>query len=137
MRSAAPFTALFSLAVVIVAGGALVVAPPAAQPSTLHVIAGQGEGFIHMNGFVPENVRVAVGTTVTWTIGSDEAATHMARYHDWQIADILATRSRATRFDGPNGTSIWFVRAGTDWRRGHLDVQMFLPEQLTVRQGIP
>jgi len=36
---------------------------------------------------------------------------------------------------GPNGTTLWFVRAGTDRRLGRLDVMAFLPEDLTIRTG--
>jgi plastocyanin len=63
------------------------------------------------------------------------AATHYADVHAPQVADMMATASRAERHDGPGGTSIWSVRAGTNWRRGHVDLQAFFPSALTVREG--
>lgn len=63
------------------------------------------------------------------------AATHMAAVHDRQIAQIYATRNTAGVSDGPAGTQISTVRAGTEWKGGHLDVLAFLPEDVTVRQG--
>ncbi len=69
-----------------------------------------------------------------------EAAAHMARDHGPQVEQLLATRNRAASTDGPADSKIWFARAGTGWRTylpeiGHLDIDAFLPDSLTVRQG--
>jgi plastocyanin len=63
------------------------------------------------------------------------AAVHDGHEHSWQVAEMLANRSEATRIDGPRGTSVAMVRAGTDWRWGHVDLQAFLPENVTIQQG--
>jgi plastocyanin len=63
------------------------------------------------------------------------AALHDWDEHSWQVAEMLATRSKATRIDGPRGTTVAIVRAGTDWRWGHVDLQAFLPEDVTIQQG--
>ncbi len=60
---------------VLVATGALAagVGSTAAQGGpTLSVIAGQGEGVVKAQDFVPSTIRIAVGTTVTWTVDSDD-----------------------------------------------------------------
>lgn len=62
-------------------------------------------------------------------------ATHFDQVHQAQAEQIRRTRDRAARVEGPGGTSIWFVRAGTDWRGGHLDIMAFMPDSLTVRPG--
>lgn len=62
-------------------------------------------------------------------------AAHMAAVHDAEIAKIYAERNAAGWAAGPNGNSIWFVRAGTDWKYGHLDILGFLPDNLEVWQG--
>lgn len=63
------------------------------------------------------------------------SATHAAEAHAWQVDEMIATRSAPTRIEGPRGTTIAMVRTGTDWRWGHVDLQAFLPEHLTVQQG--
>jgi plastocyanin len=63
------------------------------------------------------------------------AAVHFFQDHAWQVAEMLATRNTAARIDGPRGTTVAMVRTGTDWRWGHVDLQAFLPAQLTVQQG--
>jgi plastocyanin len=91
--------------------------------------------------FHPEMVAtvevVAPGTAgITSQAAVDQSATtHMAAVHDRQVAEIMATRNRAERSDSVDGTSIWSVRAGTNWRWGHLDILAFLPDQVTVNQG--
>jgi plastocyanin len=51
-------------------------APLAAQPGpTLNVVAGLGERSVSWNDFLPGSVRVPVGTTVVWTVQSDEVHT--------------------------------------------------------------
>jgi plastocyanin len=63
------------------------------------------------------------------------AALHDGDAHSWQVAEMLAMRSTATRIDGPRGTTVAMVRAGTDWRWGHVDLQAFMPENVTIQQG--
>lgn len=60
---------------------------------------------------------------------------HPTAVHQPQIDQMLASRSAPVRIEGASGTNTWFVRAGTDWRNGHLDMLAFLPKELTVRQG--
>jgi plastocyanin len=87
-----------------------------------------------MDGYVEV---VAPGSSgITTQAAVDEfAAAHLARDHAEEIAKIMATRNRAVRLDGSDGTNIWFVRAGTNERRGHVDIQAFLPDSLAVMQG--
>ncbi len=87
-----------------------------------------------MDGYVEV---VAPGTAgITTQAAVDEyAASHLAREHGPDAAQIMASRGRANRLDGPDGTNVWFVRAGTNERRGHLDIQAFLPDALSVYQG--
>ncbi len=73
---------LFSLAVLVALGAVLTTAsfvqpaPVSSQPgSTLNLVAGLGEGGVSWNDFLSGNVRVAIGTTVTWTVQSDEVHT--------------------------------------------------------------
>jgi plastocyanin len=235
--------AAVGLAAALAASAAAGLASPAEQASpTLRVVAGQGDGWIVSNEFLPSRLRVAVGTTVEWTVGSSEEHTvaflagergptarnvpqpenpsgrppmanpfvwdpvpvqgatydgsyrinsgplhrdqsyaltfsmpgtysfvctlhydvmtgvvevvapgtagittqaeadveiraHMAREHEPQIAEMLATRDHQYSVSGPGDTEVWFVRAGTAWRRGHLGIDRFLPEALTIRQG--
>ncbi len=50
--------------------------PLSAQPGpTLNVVAGLGSRAVSWNDFLPNTVRVPVGTTVTWTTNSDELHT--------------------------------------------------------------
>ena len=64
-----------------------------------------------------------------------QAASHFAAEHQAQVDQIYAARSGGNSVSGPNGATTWFARAGTDWRNGHLDVNAFLPGDLTVRRG--
>jgi plastocyanin len=58
-----------------------------------------------------------------------------------QFDDIVAKRSGPSSFERADGTREWFIRAGTDvrsepdFRVGRLTVRMFLPNQLTIKQG--
>lgn len=63
------------------------------------------------------------------------AATHLGDTHAAQIAELMAMASRSERHDGPGGASTWVVRAGINWRRGHVDLQAFFPNTLTIREG--
>jgi len=56
-----------------VAGGVL--AQPTATGPVLRVQAGDGQGTVAVNEFLPDKLRVVEGTMVTWTIGSDEPHT--------------------------------------------------------------
>jgi len=48
--------------------------PEAAAPAPQEIVvsAGAGQDVVAVNGFFPQSVRVRVGDTVTWKIGSDE-----------------------------------------------------------------
>jgi plastocyanin len=63
------------------------------------------------------------------------AATHLTAVHGPEVAEMMVTRNRAERSESRDGASIWAVRAGTNWRWGHLDLLAFLPDDLTIRQG--
>ncbi len=63
------------------------------------------------------------------------AATHFAQQHAGEVAEIYATRNAPTRVEGPRGTQITMVRAGTDARWGHLDIEAFMPDNVTIQQG--
>jgi plastocyanin len=52
-----------------------------------------------------------------------------------QIADLDRLRDTKISLPGPGGTTLWFVRAGTDRRGGRLDIMAFLPEDLEIRSG--
>jgi plastocyanin len=45
---------------------------PAPEPQEITVLAGAGQDVIAVNVFLPASVKVRVGDTVTWKIGSDE-----------------------------------------------------------------
>jgi len=57
----------------VAAGGVL--AQPAPTGPILRVQAGDGQGPVAVNEFLPDRFRIVEGTTVTWTIGSDEPHT--------------------------------------------------------------
>lgn len=63
------------------------------------------------------------------------AASHMAAVHDRQIAKIFAEKNTATWVEGPDGSTTWSIRAGTEWRYGHLNIYAFLPDNLAISQG--
>lgn len=64
------------------------------------------------------------------------AASHMANAHDAQVAQIMAQRAMPGMAPGPSGSTVWTVRAGTDWKYGHVDIFAFLGgENLTVKRG--
>lgn len=63
------------------------------------------------------------------------AARHMAEVHDAQVAVIMATRNDPRPIEATGGSTLWFVRTGTDWRGGHLDVNAYMPAELTIRRG--
>ena len=87
-----------------------------------------------MDGYVDVVAPGSAGIT-TQAVVDEFAATHLAREHAQDAAQIMASRGRANRLDGPNGTNVWFVRSGTNERRGHMDINAFLPDTLTVMQG--
>ncbi len=73
---------LFSVAAFVALGAVLTSAsfaqpaPVASQPRpALNLVAGLGARGVSWNDFLSSNVRVAVGTTVTWTVQSDEVHT--------------------------------------------------------------
>ncbi len=233
----AGFLVTVSLLVVAVVASA----EPANQGGpTLRLGAGQGDGVVAVNQFFPPEVKVEAGTTITWSIGSDEAhtvtfpagrpvaepiipqpedathslppmanpdvffpsspvgpwdgatyvnsspigrgeqfsvtfarpgkydvvclfhpamtgtvevvaagtsgittqseadqyaATHYQSVHAAQVGQMLATRNIPVKADRPDGSAIWFTRAGTEWRGGHVQIYAFLPDSLTIRQG--
>jgi plastocyanin len=87
-----------------------------------------------MDGYVEVVAPGAPGITTQATV-DQFAATHFQEEHAEDAAKLLASRSVPTRIDGPLGGSLWFVRAGTNERRGHLDLNAFLPDRLTVAPG--
>ncbi|MBM2810255.1 MAG: rus [Chloroflexi bacterium] len=87
-----------------------------------------------MNGVVEVVEAGASGLTNQAAVDAF-AANHMTNVHEPQLALIMATRNTAEQSPLPDGSSLWAVRAGTDWKNGHLDVEAFMPEDLTVRQG--
>jgi plastocyanin len=80
---------------------------------------------------------VTPGTaSITMQAAVDQlAAVHLGDAHALQISELIATRSAETRIDGPRGTTIAMVRAGTEWRWGHVDIQAFMPDRIAVQQG--
>ena len=58
-----------------------------------------------------------------------------------QLQEMLDTRSPSARVLNPDGTSMWFVRNGTEQRfeedltRGRLTVRQYLPNRLTIQSG--
>jgi plastocyanin len=87
-----------------------------------------------MDGYVEVVAPGSPGITTQAAV-DEFAATHVAREHAEDAAKIIATRSRPVRLEGQDGANIWFVRAGTNERRGHLDINAFLPDSLMVSQG--
>jgi plastocyanin len=65
----------------------------------------------------------------------DAQAAAMDAVRQGQAASIYATRNSAARVEGARGTDLWFVRAGTSWRGESLDIQAFLPSEVTIPQG--
>ena len=242
MRRLAALTGIFLATIGLLAIALVASAAPAEQPAgpVLRLNAGEGDGVVSMNGFNLPDVRVARGTTIIWTVASDEdhtitflagsptpqlilpqpedptgrplmfspeaffptpaigpwdgrsylnsspigrgqdftvtfstegrfpylclfhphsmtgtvevvapggtgittqadvdrsIATHTPTVHQPQIDQMLATRTNPDMIAGPAGSTTWFVRAGTDWRNGHLDLVAFLPGELEIRQG--
>ena len=87
-----------------------------------------------MTGMV--EVVPAASSNITTQAALDQyVASHYNQAHASQIRAITERRSAPDVADGPAGSKIWSVRAGTDWRNGHLDIMAFLPGQLTVSQG--
>jgi plastocyanin len=80
---------------------------------------------------------VAPGSTGLTTQAEVDAyhVSHTNEVHVPQVAELYATRDFAVTSPGPGGTTVHMVRAGTDWRYGHLDLIAFLPNMLTVQQG--
>jgi len=60
---------------------------------------------------------------------------HTNTVHAPQIAEMLATRSAVQASPSAGGTTIYAVRAGTEWRYGHAELLQFLPETVTIQQG--
>jgi plastocyanin len=91
-----------------------------------------------------------VGTVTVVPAGSPGVTTqqmvdeHLAKevaLFESQLEEILATRSQPGRLSNPDGTTMWFVRNGTDQRfeedllRGRLTVRQYLPSRLTIQEG--
>jgi plastocyanin len=62
-------------ATLTLAASALAVVPPAAAQTTLNVQAGVGDGTVAAQAFMPGEVSIPVGGSVTWNIGSDDPHT--------------------------------------------------------------
>jgi plastocyanin len=79
---------------------------------------------------------VAPGTPgITTQEAVDAQQVAMDAMRQSQAGGILASRSAATRVEGPRGADLWFVRAGTGQRSGNLDIQAFLPGEVSIAQG--
>ncbi len=87
-----------------------------------------------MTGTVEVVAAGAPGITAQSAVDA-AAAVHYAQDHAGQVAEIYATRNAPTRIEGPRGTNITMVRAGTDVRWGHVDIEAFMPDNVTVQQG--
>lgn len=87
-----------------------------------------------MTGVVEVVATGSAGLTTQAAV-DQYAQSHPVAAHQPQIDQILATRSDAVQIEGTGGQSMWFVRAGSDWRNGHMDILSFLPRDLTIRQG--
>ena len=76
MRQLTLLAGILLAAVGLIAAAVVATAAPVPQSSPrLDVVVGQGEGVVQMLGFVPDQLRVAEGTTITWTVGGDEEHT--------------------------------------------------------------
>lgn len=63
------------VALLVASAGAQHPTQASQQGPTLRLVAGLGEGVFSWNDFLRGTVRVVEGTTITWTVGSDEAHT--------------------------------------------------------------
>jgi plastocyanin len=72
---------------------------------------------------------------VTRQAAIDDYVVNEIPLYEGRFNDVVATRSTSGRSNGPRGTSLWYVLAGTASRIGNLDVLRFLPDDLTVEQG--
>ncbi len=58
-----------------------------------------------------------------------------------QINEMFDARTGPSKQEMPNGSTLWFVRNGTDWRAepdglaGRVQLRAFLPNRLTINQG--
>ncbi len=87
-----------------------------------------------MDGYVDVVPPGSPGIT-TQAVVDQFAATHVAREHAEDVAKIMASRSNPSPMLGADNSTLWFVRSGTNARRDHVDIQAFLPENLTVSAG--
>jgi plastocyanin len=87
-----------------------------------------------MDGYVEVVPAGTAGLTTQATIDT-WVATHFDEEHAEYVTSMQTSRSVPARVEGPGGTNIWFVRAGTNDRRGHVDIQAFLPDALTISPG--
>ena len=123
-------------------GSYLVNSGPLSRDQTWSVTFGKAGTYAYLCTLHP---RTMLGTVEVVAAGSsgvttqqqvDEATAAQRARVEERVASLMAQRNRANRIDGPLGTDIWFVRAGTNWREeGHLDLDAFLPDALTIQQG--
>jgi plastocyanin len=87
-----------------------------------------------MDGYVDVVPPGTAGIT-SQAVVDQFAATHYADDHAADADQIMSTRSKPDSDSAPGDATMWFVRAGTNERRGHMDLNAFLPDSLTVAQG--
>ena len=81
-----------------------------------------------MTGTIEVVAPGAAGITTQAAVNG-YAATHMAAAHQPQVDQLLAMQDHPVGMPNGNGTTTWYVRAGTDWPYGHLDILSFLGGQ--------
>lgn len=96
MRVSRVTSGVLSVSLLLAVGGTQLFAQAGQPAPTLRLTAGLGDGVFSWNDFLRGNVRVVEGTTVIWTVGSDEAHTvtflaGMPR-PDWIVAQEEAGR---------------------------------------------
>jgi plastocyanin len=128
-------------------GSQLVNSGPLGRDQTFSVTFGEPGTYaylctLHRRQMTGDVEVVAPGTPgiTTQAQADEDARAQVAREVEPQLAAIMATRNTAIHLAEPGGTDLWFVRAGTDARSdylrpSHLDLDAFLPDALTVRQG--
>jgi plastocyanin len=80
---------------------------------------------------------VAPGTAgITTQPAVDQlASTHMATAHEDQINQLRATQDHPVGVPNGNGGTTWYVRTGTNWPYGHVDLLQFMAAELNIRRG--
>jgi plastocyanin len=87
-----------------------------------------------MNGTIEVVASGSAGITSQAAV-DDFAATHMADAHQAQIDRLLAEQDHPVSRPNADGTKTWFVRTGTNWPYGHLDLLKFMGGDIAVGRG--